>query len=246
MEGSTIIHIAIGLVVIFSAGLIQGITSFGFSLLAVPLLGIFLPLKVVVPILVIYSLIMNSIILYYIREHINIKKISILVIAGIVGTPFGTHLLTILDENMLKVMVGVIVTISAIINRYGYRVRVKNESLSYIPVGLVSGLLNGSVSLSGPPIIVFLTNQGVEKQVFRANLTSYFWILNIITIPTFFLSGLITKNVLSYTLYLFPGLIAGVLLGLKLGNKVNEGYFKRLTLGLVTFMGILSIVSGIR
>ncbi len=245
VEGNFVMHIVIGLIVIFSAGMIQGITSFGFSLLAVPLLGIFLPLKLVVPMLVIYSLILNSIILYHVKDHINLKKISILIIAGIIGTPFGTYLLKILDENVLKIIVGSIVTLSAIINFYGYKVKVKNEKLSYIPVGLVSGLLNGSVSLSGPPIIIFLTNQGVEKQVFRANLTSYFWILNLFTIPTFFFSGLITKDVMNYTMYLFPGLIIGVLLGIRLGNKVDEAYFKKLTLALVAFMGILSIVSGI-
>ncbi len=50
---------------------------------------------------------------------------------------------------------------------------------------------------------------------------------------------------MNYTMYLFPGLIIGVLLGIRLGNKVDEAYFKKLTLALVAFMGILSIVSGI-
>lgn len=238
-------QIVIGIIIIFLAGVIQGITSFGFSLMAVPLLGFFLPLKTVVPMLIIYSLLLNSIILYHIREHVNLKKIYILVLAGIIGTPFGIYLLKILDENILKVIVGVIVTLAAIINIYGYKIKVKNERLSYIPVGLASGLLNGSVSLSGPPIILFLTNQEVEKQAFRANLTSYFWILNIITIPTYFISGLITNDVMKYTLYLFPGLIIGVLLGIRVGNRVNETFFNKLTLSLIIFTGILSVISAI-
>jgi hypothetical protein len=110
----------------------------------------------------------------------------------------------------------------------------------------MSGLLNGSVSLSGPPVILFLTNQGTEKQVFRANLTSYFFILNIITIPTYIYGGLITSEVLKYTLILFPALILGVILGIKGAERVDENLFKKLTLVLVVIMGILSIISGIR
>lgn len=241
-----ITQIIIGLIVIFFAGMIQGITSFGFSLLAVPLLGLFLPLQIVVPMLIIYSLFLNSIILYNVRKHVDIKKIAILVIAGVIGTPFGTYLLKAQDENILKIAVGIIVTFSAVAFLRGFKVHVKNEKFSYIPVGLMSGLLNGSVSLSGPPVILFLTNQGVEKQTFRANLTSYFWVLNLITVPTYLISGLITKDVMNYTMYLFPALIIGVIVGIKMGNKVDESIFRRMTLGLIVFMGILSIISGIK
>lgn len=246
MELSFTVQVIIGIIIIFAAGVIQGITSFGFSLLAVPLLSIFLPFKIVVPMLIIYSLFLNSIILYNVRKHVNLKKIYILVIAGIVGTFFGTYALESLDENILKVIVGAIVTISSIAFIKGYRMPVKNERLSYLPVGLLSGLLNGSASLSGPPIILFLKNQGVEKQIFRASLTSYFWALSISTIPIQLARGLIDKDVMTYTMYLLPGLVIGVLVGVKLGNKVDEAFFKKITLGLILFMGILSIISGLR
>ena len=243
---TTALTMTLAILIIFLSSIIQGITSFGFSLVAVPLLGMLLPLKVVVPMLVLYSLVLNIIILYHIRSHANLKQIIILVIAGIIGTPFGAHILKVVDENILKVVIGVIVTISAFINLYGIKIKIKNEKLSYIPVGFVSGLMNGSASLGGPPLVLFLTNQGVEKQRFRANLTSYFLILNIFTIPTYFLGGQITPNVVSYTLYALPALIIGAFLGVRLGNKVDEALFRKLTLGLIIVTGILSVITGIK
>jgi len=242
---AVLVHSVFGALIIFLAAMTQGITSFGFSLIALPLLDIFLPLQIIVPILVIYSLVLNTIILYYIKEFIDFKRISILVIAGIIGTPVGVYLLKVSNESTLKLLIGIIITIAAIANFTGYKIKIKNEKLSYIPVGLVSGLLNGSVSLGGPPVVLFLTNQDVEKQTFRANLTLYFWILNIITIPTHFFSGLITSEVIRYTAYLSPGLIVGTLLGIRLGNKLDEKLFKKLTLILITCMGVLSIISAI-
>ncbi|QNO14675.1 sulfite exporter TauE/SafE family protein [Alkalicella caledoniensis] len=242
---SLILQTLIGAIIIFFSSMTQGIASFGFSLLALPLLGLFLPLRIIVPVLIIYSFILNSIILYNIRQHINLKRIYIVAIFGIIATPFGAHLLKIMDENTLKIIIGVIITISTLANFLGYKFKVKNEKLSYMPIGLVSGLLNGSVSLAGPPLVLFLSNQGVEKQIFRANLTLYFWILNVITIPTYFFSGLITQEVVNYSAYLFPGLIVGTLLGIGVGNKVDELLFKKLAMSLIMAMGLLSIVSGI-
>ncbi|WP_432402030.1 sulfite exporter TauE/SafE family protein [Wukongibacter sp. M2B1] len=238
--------IIIGFMVILCAGIIQGATSFGFSLLALPILGAFIPLKIIVPMLVIYSLIMNSIILYKIREHVKIKRMSMLIVSAVIATPIGTNILINLNEAFLKIIVGVIVTISALTFYFGYKFKIRNEKMAHIPVGFMSGLLNGSVSLSGPPVILFLANQDVEKQDFRATLTAYFWIINIMTVITFVYKNLIGVEVLKITGYLLPALIIGVLMGIKLGNKINEETFKKLTTVLMIFMGILSIVSGIR
>ncbi|SKC84238.1 sulfite exporter TauE/SafE family protein [Maledivibacter halophilus] len=243
---SEIVVLALGFIVIFSAGLVQGATSFGFSLLSVPLLGAFMPLKIIVPMLIIYSFIINSIILYKIREHLELKRISLLIIAAVVTTPIGANMLINLDESILKIMVGIIVTISAVSFYFGYKVKIKNEKLAYIPVGLVSGLLNGSISISGPPVILFLTNQSVEKQVFRATLTGFFWVLNIMTIIIFLSKKLINVQVLKFTGYLLPALIGGVFIGINFGNKVKEETFEKLTTILIIIMGILSIVSGIK
>ncbi|EOC99586.1 sulfite exporter TauE/SafE family protein [Caldisalinibacter kiritimatiensis] len=176
----------VAFIVILLAGMVQGLTSFGFSLLSVPILSIFLPLKIIVPVLIVLSFALNSVIFYKVKEYVKLRKIVYLVVFGILATPLGTYLLLFIDEKLLQIGVGVIVTFTAVMFWLGYKVTIKNEKISLSLVGIMSGLLNGSVSLSGPPVIVFLTNQGVKKQVFRANLTSFFLILNIITIPTYF------------------------------------------------------------
>lgn len=235
--------IIFSLIIIFLSGLIQGITSFGFSLIAVPLLGLFLSLKIIVPLLIIFSFILNGIILYQLRSYINFKEIIILIIAAAIATPIGTNVLITIDESILKLLVGVIVLFSSIMFKFGLTVKIKNEKKAYFPVGFISGLLNGSVSLSGPPVILFLTNQKKNKQVFRATLTSFFFTLNIITIIVFMYNGLITPRVLKLSSVLLPGLIIGSLIGIKIGNHVKEKVFVNLTIVLIASMGILSIVS---
>ena len=114
-----------------------------------------------------------------------------------------------------------------------------------LPVGMLSGLLGGSISISGPPIILFLSNQEVDKHTFRGNLATYFFILNLFMIPVYYLNGLLTKEVWNYSLTFLPGLLIGVLVGNILSHKIKDAHFKKLTLILLIIMGLISIISGL-
>jgi len=237
--------ISIGLLIIFFAGIVQGITSFGFSLLALPLLSFILPVNLIVPLLNIYSFLMNTFLLYKLKDDLATKKIIYLLIFGIIGTPIGTYLLTIVEQKTLKLVAGIIIIILAFSLLTGKKIEFKKEKLSTIPIGLTSGIFNGSLSFSGPPIILFFMNQGTPMNVFRANLTFYFWILNIIVIPSYFFSGLLNKEVASYVVYLLPALIGGVFSGYYLSKFISESLFKKITLWLLTALGLLIILSTI-
>lgn len=242
----TIQTIILASIVIMLAGIIQGSTSFGFSLLSVPLLSlIMIPLKLIVPMLILFSFIINSVILISLRKFVNIKRIRILIIAGILGTPLGTYILKVVDENLLTLVVGILVSLFALALFFKFRIKVKNEKLMFVPVGLLSGVLSGSVSISGPPVILFFANQNIEKMEFRANLTFYFLSLQLITIPMLIINELITVKVLENTLYLLPALITGLVVGMLIGKRINEKLFKRLTLILVILMGFLLVFKGI-
>jgi uncharacterized membrane protein YfcA len=191
-------------------------------------------------------MIINIVVLYSARKSINLKKIWILLVAGIISMPLGTHLLVIMDENILKIFIGSIILIFGILLLTGYRKQFKNDKLTMLPVGLLSGILGGSISISGPPIILFLSNRNVDKHTFRGNLAAYFFILNIFTVPVYYFNGLLTKEVWNYSLTFLPGLLIGVLVGTLLSHKIKDDHFKKLTLILLILMGIIAIISGLK
>jgi uncharacterized membrane protein YfcA len=235
-----------GTLIFFASALLQGLSGFGFSILAVPLITLLMPPKTAVPILMLYSIVINLVVLHSARKHIDIRKIWMLLIAGIVGLPFGAHLLVVLDGNVLKIFIGIMILIFGTLLLFGFRKDLKHEKIAMLPIGLISGLLSGSISISGPPIIIFLSNKQVGKQSFRGNLALYFFLLNIFTIPVFFLNGLFTKEVISYSITYLPGLIVGVIVGNLLSHKVQEQHFRKFTLILLLIMGVLAVVSGVK
>ena len=235
----------VGFFVIFLASVTQGLAGFGFALVSASIMIIFLPPKVVVPIILIQGTLINLIILIKAKKWVDLKRIWPLILAGIVGVPFGTFFLIVLKDSTSKMFIGSVIILFSVAFLMGFKKKIKNEKLAFAPVGFISGLLSGSTTMGGPPVILFFTNQDVEKQVFRANLVAYFMSLSLIAFPSYFLSGLITMEVIEYTILFLPAMILGAIIGIKLVHKIEEKLFRKIALIIVIIAGVLSVVSGL-
>lgn len=234
---------AFGFLVVIIAGFFQGLTSFGFALIAMPALSRIISIQEAVPIVVMLSLFTNFLILKDCYRFINLKKIWLLIIASFIAAPFGTYSLVFINGNYLKLFTGALIIAVAIILISGKKFVVKNEKMAFVPVGMLSGFLNGSISMSGPPVALFLTNQGANKNEFRANITWYALFLNVFTIITYVYNGLITRNVLANTGGLTVSMAIGVFIGIKTVNKLNDNLFKRIALVLIIISGIVTVAT---
>ena len=224
--------------IIFTASIIQGMTSFGSSLFALPLLLFFLDIKEIVPLLAFYNLIMNGMIFRKVGKDADLKKIAPLLITAIIFTVIGSFLLKNLEENPIKLTVGILLLITSVTNFFGIRVNVKSPEKWYVPVGIFSGALNGSTGMSGPPVLLFLSNLNVPKNVFRSTLTSYFLVLNVFAIIMFIIQGLFDASVLRLVVYYIAALVGGTYVGIQLGEKFDERVFKKIVLVIMMIMSI--------
>lgn len=244
MTDSLAIIIA-GFLAIFLAGTIQGLAAFGFVLVSVPILIIFLSPKIVVPIVVMHRLLISLAMLFETRKWVDLKRIWPLLISSLAGLPLGTYLLIVLDVRVLKALIGALIVPFAIAFLIGFKKQIKSEKLALAPVGFFSGVLTGSTALSAPPVALFFANQGMEKHTLRANLVTHAVVLTSVAIPTFMLGGIVTTEVIKYTIWFLPALILGTIIGIKLAHKVNETLFRNTILTVIIVAGLLSIASGL-
>jgi uncharacterized protein len=234
-----------GLVVVFFASIIQGLVGFGFALVSVPLLMLYFSHIIVVPNMLIQSALINLIIVIEAKKHMELKRMIPLMLAGGLGSPVGVFLLKMIEEKGIKVFVGVLLIFSSILLLLGYRKYFKNEKLAFLSVGFVSGILSGSTAMSGPPVILFYNNQGIEKTRFRANLVLYFLFLNIFGISIMSINGILSKNIFPYVMLFSPTTLIGVSIGIMLSKKINENIFKKITLFIILMSGIIALISGL-
>jgi uncharacterized protein len=229
---------------VFIAALVGGLTGFGFALILAPNLMLLLSPKTAIPVVTLLSVVLNSVLFYETRKWANPRDIRPLIVSGILGMLCGALLLIYLNVPLLKLLTGAVIIPFAVALLLDVKIKTDSKFLQ-IPMGLLSGFLGGSTSMSGPPVVLFFQNSGLEKKVFRANLLVYFFLIYPLTLPTYWVGGLLTSEVLSTALFTVPAMVIGALLGAKLVHRVDEKLFRRITLFLVIASGVFSIVTGL-
>ena len=239
-----IIIILLAIIIICLAGTVQGLAGFGFSQFALPLLVLIMPSQKFIPILLILSIFLNLFLVYELRKSVQLKRIWPLLLSGAFGIPFGTYLLMVADANIMKLLIGFVIIIFGLALLFEIRKTIAREKLAMAPIGFLAGVLNGSLTISGPPLIIFFANQDMGKQEFRANLIAFFLLINVIALPIFLYAGLLTTEVITNSGLLLPGMVLGAFIGSRFSTKIDEKRFKKLTMVMIIIMGCMSLASG--
>jgi uncharacterized membrane protein YfcA len=238
-------ELMLAVAVIFFAGVAQSMTGFGFGLVAVPLMTAFLAPSAAIPIIVIEGLALNLIMLAQGFRRVRLNSMSSLAVAGLAGMPVGVWLLASMDPNSLRVYIGLLMLAAGVVFASGLRVRVGNERLAAIPVGLASGVMGGSVSMPGPPIILFFANQKMPAADFRLNLVLVITLQLLLSLPLYYANDLLPQRAFVWSAAILPALLLGGVVGTRLLGILDEKLFRRLTLGTVIAAGVISLLTGL-
>src|SRR6202012_2683539 len=102
------------LAIIFIATIFRSAFGFGESLVAVPLLAIWLPLNVAVPLSVLVSVTIALVVVVQDWNKIHFKSAGGLILYTLIGIPLGLVLLIYIDEQIVKAVLGVVIIVFSI------------------------------------------------------------------------------------------------------------------------------------
>jgi len=91
-------------------------------------------------------------------------------------------------------------------------------------------------------VILFLANQNVRRDSFRASLSFYFLVLNVTAVPAFLAAGLLPGSTAAGALVGAPVVLAGGLLGTGLSRRFGEDVFRRTVLVFLVLLGAMSVL----
>jgi hypothetical protein len=226
-------------VLFFTGGVVQGAMGFGLAMVVVPPLLFFMPAAMVVPTICLSNIPNNTIAAWSLREKIQSRIVGLLGAGSATGLIGGVYLLKSLDGPPFKAFVGVLMVGIAGVLMSGWRKPLRNPNAALYPVGVLSGFLSGTIAISGPPVVLFLTNLDVDRDVFRANLFAYFGLTGSMTLIGFFVAGLLTWDIAVLALTLLPVAFIGTRIGLHLATRLHQAVFQRITLSAVATMGLI-------
>jgi uncharacterized membrane protein YfcA len=227
--------------VVFFAGFTQGLSGFGALLLTLPLLAIFLDIKIVIPLVALFGLTISIILMVQLRKHLNWKKVFPLFIGAMPGIPVGVFFLKRLDKGYIQWILGLVLICYSI---YSLFFRSPNKGISRgwaYAFGFLAGCSGGAISSAGPPVIVYSSLQNWSKDEIKATLQGFFFASA--TIIVFFqaINGITTLTVLRYFLISLPFLVVGTYVGSFFYGKISREDYKRVMCMLLFFLGALMI-----
>ena len=229
-------------VIAFAATLFRSTFGFGEALIAVPLLGLFLPMPAAVPLAVMMSILVAAVILVQDHRKVHFQSAKWLILFAVMGIPFGLALLFYGNEPVIKVILGVIIILYSLYTLIGKNpVRLEKDSKPWLFVcGFLSGVFGGAYGVNGPPLVVYGNLRGWDARYFRATLQAYFLPAGLVSMIGYLGKGMIDADAMVRFACSVPAIIPAIFLGRYLNKKIEgESFYRYVYSGLILIGGIL-------
>lgn len=229
-------------IVILVASFVQGLTGFGFSLLAVPLLTIVIGVKNAVTLGVICGICVTFYNFWTLRKHFTLISIRELAIGSLVGIPFGSYFLRETHSDVIRDMLGMVILAFVIFSLLNLpRMPSLNRLWGYL-FGMAAGLCGGAVSVSGPPILIYSYIKDWNKEEFKGTIAAYFFATGLLIFASHLVTGSTNGMTLLRFIALSPFLVLGAFSGHYFFGRINSTAFRRIILGILLILGISMLV----
>jgi uncharacterized membrane protein YfcA len=222
--------------------LLMAIAKSGFggavASLSAPLMLTILPARETLAILLPLYLLTDIWAIWIWRGYSYWRVLLWMVVFGVVGQVFGYLLISVINDAMLKALIGLIALIIG--GRYWYRVksptilsnprqkarhlRGRLKSRAAIWCGL-SGFSSFISLTGGIPVQVYLLPMKMHRFLVVGTSAWYFFSINVAKLPFFFQLGMFTSSTLFVTVVLIPIIPLGVSIGKWLNRRMTDKGF---------------------
>lgn len=235
--------VALGVVaVLVVAGGAQSLSGFGFSLLSVPLLATLLGPRHGVVLATFLGLMTSATLLARNHRHVRWSTAGRLVAGAAVGMPLGLLLLFGLDADVLRAGIAVLVLVATVLIARDVRLPVRGGPAEVF-MGVVSGALNTSTSMNGPPLVITLQGQGLAPDTFRATLSAVFVASGVLAVTLFTATDQVDRTVLAGIALGIPATLAGFTVGDVVFRRTDPARFRTIVLGMLAASALIALVS---
>jgi uncharacterized membrane protein YfcA len=223
--------------------LTQSGLGFGYAILFTPLATLIVGAQSAVATSLVTGTVMSFGLYAESRPRAPLRSVLPLAVIGTLTTPIGIWLLTRADEVTLRLLVGTAVLGTTAVNMLSRpRLEARSEHpAAVVGAGALSGVLRGSTSLGGPPIVLYQHWLGGGPTVIRGRLFAYFALSSLPGLAIATAGGVITRQVLVQSALALPVIAVAVALGPRVRARLSEVWFRRLSIGLLLFTAVVAI-----
>lgn len=246
------------LLIILFTNIIQGITGFAGTILAMPPSLMLVGYPVAKPVLNVLGLLSG--IYVFAGKHGSVcwkelKKIVAVMAAGIIGGILIKGLFAGKEQVLYKILGAFIIFLSVqgiyILKKGDEKdgkkadcaelERAKDSPALYLLL-VLAGIVHGIFVSGGPLLISYLTKKIPDKVSFRATISTVWIFLNSMILADDIRMGLWNAELVKTQLISIPFLLAGMFIGAKLYARMSQKLFMMITYLLLFISGVLLLV----
>ena len=230
--------------VVTGASATQAISGFGFALIAVPLLSLFIEPQTAVVLATVVGAFSSTFQAITDRRYAQRNLVQRLAVTAYIGMPFGLVVFLVVSESVLRFIVGVVVLIAAVALMRGFSIAHTNKKIDWI-MGWASGVLATSTSTNGPPLVFLLQAKKLNPESFRASINVVFSLTSFGAILLFAVTGNITRDDFAGIGISIPMLLLGLAIGFKVRTRINAEQFRILVFALLIGSALSALVAAV-
>ncbi|OAT26924.1 sulfite exporter TauE/SafE family protein [Proteus myxofaciens] len=235
-------ELIICLLTLFFAYIIFGMAGFGSALIAGPVLAIYLPLPMVVPLLALIDL--SAAIVNMIRDgkKAEFKEIRYLIPLIITGSLVGAFVLLTTRPDILSLLLGLFAVFYALYALFWQKKSSHFSQYLVYPFGLIGGVFSALFGSGGFLYAIYLSGRIEDKNSFRVTQTTLIGFSTLIRVIIFLFVGIYWQlDILQLAIVFLPAMFAGVWIGRNLTLRMSKARFMNVIYTIVLISGSLLI-----
>jgi len=200
---------------------LQGSLGFGLGLIGVPLLVLIDPVFIPGPLLL-AAFMLNLLMSHRERTSIDFGGVKWAIPGRILGAILGAGLLTIVPQDHLSVLFGVMVLVAVGISLAGWDL--SPSPWNVLGAGTFSGFMGTTSAIGGPPMaLVFQRKKGPQIRGTLSIIFAFGTVISLISLATIGRFGLME---IQAALILFPGIVLGFYLSHQTARILDRGFVR--------------------
>lgn len=232
------VYAAIGFI-LFLAHVVQGVIGFGSMMVALPLLSFFVPVKEMIPALLVVNLLQPAWFVCRERRRIDLARARFMLLFGFLGMPLGYAVFRLLPAEAMKLLIGFFLIAVCGLKLSGLETRWEVPKPLYALLNFLGGAAQGSMTQGGPFFVIYAAKTLPDKTEFRATLSLVWTVLNLLLVSAHAAAGGIHMDMAVLTLLAVPGVALGTYFGNILHDRIPEAPFRKLVFIILILSGLI-------
>lgn len=223
------------------AGFIRGFVGFGASLIIVMVLSTVYGPVAAVPIATLSGLPAMFQLLPNAVRHSERAFVIPFGVASIIAAPIGTWFLIASEPAIMKVCISGFVLLMVAMLHQGWKLPPGAGMGVFTLAGVVSGLVQGSAGVGGPPAVAIALSRAGSTDLQRSNVIGAVAALSVCSVPALWLHDLFTREVMLISLLLFPLYFGGTWVGARFFSGSGHRHFRNGALLILAVIGVVTL-----